>query len=215
MMVRKFIPACAALGLFIAVYAPAFAVPSLIRPRIELAIPLIIAISLAMALLFIWLLARRGAGFSAFGFAIPSRQGYRFALLLGPPLAVAVVWLSRVFPSKPPIDVSHFPPWMIGMYFVVAAPIQEEIIFRGLIQSFLQQRWPGNFSVPGLSVSPSIIFVTILFGAMHLGSGPAVAIGASALAVLAGELRRLSGSLLPAVLVHALFNLVDALWPGT
>jgi len=42
----------------------------------------------------------------------------------------------------------------------------------------------------------------------------AVAMGAMVLALLAGELRRQSGSLLPAVLVHAPFNLVDALWPG-
>ena len=192
---------------------PAFAVVSVIRPRVELAIPLVIGISLSMALLLVFLLARHGSEFVAFGFTMPRERDFRFGLFLGLPLALAIVWLCRMFPSKSPFDVSRFPAWMIGLYFVVAAPIQEEIIFRGLIQSFLQERWQSNFSVFGYSFSPAVVCAAMMFSVVHLGAGPAVAIGAMALGLLAGELRRHSGSLVPAVFVHALFNLTDALWP--
>jgi membrane protease YdiL (CAAX protease family) len=42
--------------------------------------------------------------------------------------------------------------------------------------------------------------------------GAVVALGAVILGLVAGELRRGSGSLLPAMIVHACFNCVDAVW---
>jgi len=47
------------LGLFVAVYGPAFAAVSLIRPTARAAVPLITSISLAIALVLIFTLARR------------------------------------------------------------------------------------------------------------------------------------------------------------
>ena len=214
MTLRNIRPSFFALGLLVAVYLPAFAVASLVRPRVELAVALVIGISLSIALLLIFALARHDSRIDAFGFKSPQRHDFSVGLLLAPPLAVAVVWLSRLFPSKPPLDVSTFPVWMIGLYFVVAAPIQEEIIFRGLIQSFLQQRWQSTFRAFGTAFSPAVACTAILFSLAHIGAGPVVLIGAMALSLLAGELRRRSGSLIPAVLVHAIFNLTDALWPG-
>jgi membrane protease YdiL (CAAX protease family) len=96
---------------------------------------------------------------------------------------------------------------MLWLYFGVGASIQEEVIFRGLLQSFLEQRWITLFLVFGASLSPAVLFAATLFGIIHLGSGPIVLAGAIVLGLVAGELRRRSGSLLPAVIVHALFNL--------
>ena len=214
MTFRNIRPALLALGLLAAAYLPAFGVVSFIRPRAELAVPLVIGISFSIALLLIFFLARHGPGFREFGFRAPQGRGFAVGLLLAPPLALAAVWLSRMFPSKPPFDVSAFPAWMIGLDFVVAASIQEEVIFRGLIQSFLQQRWQSTFSVFGKALSPAVGCTAILFSVLHAGAGPVVVAGAMALSLLAGELRRRTGSLMPAVLVHALFNLTDALWPG-
>src|SRR5258706_10920511 len=118
-MLRKIQPAFLALGLLAAVYLPAFAVVSLIRPQVKLMILLVIGISFCLALLLIWLLARRGSGFHTFGFRVPQRRDFPAGLLLGPPLAVAVVWLSRKFPAKQPFDVSGFPAWMIVLYFIL------------------------------------------------------------------------------------------------
>jgi len=201
------------IGLFLAVYIPAFVTTALVRPRVEIAIPLIIAITSLVALTLVLLLARPPAGIAEFGFRIPTARYLAIATAVGLTLGVAVTFLSHLFPSKPPFDVSRLAPWMIGLYFIIGSPIQEEIIFRGLIQSMLERRWMITFSVFGGSLSGAVAFTAVLFGIIHLEAGVAVATGAIILGLGAGELRRRSGSLLPAIIVHAVFNAADAFWP--
>src|SRR6266481_3305238 len=201
------------IGLFLAVYIPAFVTTALVRPRVEIAIPLIIAITSLVALTLVLLLARPPTGIAEFGFRIPNTRYLAIGAALGFTLGVAVTFLSHLFPSKPPFDVSRFAPWMIGLYFIIGSPIQEEIIFRGLIQSILERRWMITFPVFGGSLSGAVAFTAVLFGIIHLEAGMGVATGAIILGLVAGELRRRSGSLLPAVIVHALFNAADAFWP--
>jgi membrane protease YdiL (CAAX protease family) len=64
----------------------------------------------------------------------------------------------------------------------------------------------------GGSLSGAVVFSAVLFGVIHLESGAIVALGALILGFVAGELRRRSGSLLPAIIVHALCNASDAFW---
>jgi len=200
------------IGLFLVVYIPAFVTTALIRLRLEVAIPLIIAITFLIAFILIILLARPPEGIAEFGFRTPSASHLAIATAVGLPLGVAVTFLSHLFPSKPPFDVSRFAPWMIGLYFIIGSPIQEEIIFRGLIQSMLERRWMITSSVFGASLSWAVLFTATLFGIIHLEAGALVAIGAIVLGLVAGELRRRSGSLLPAIMVHVLFNAADAFW---
>ncbi len=200
------------IGLFVAVYVPAFVTTTLIRPRIEIAIPLVIGITLSVPLILVFLLTRRAAGFAEFGFCIPDSRYIAIAGAFGLTLGLAITLLSHLLPSKPPFDVSGFAPWRIWLYFVIGSPIQEEIIFRGLIQSILERRWMITFSVFGTSLSGAVIYTAALFGIIHLGASAVVAAGAIVLRLVAGELRRRSGSLLPAVILHALFNAADAFW---
>lgn len=108
---------------------------------------------------------------------------------------------------------SALPLWILTLYFGLAAPIQEEIIFRGLLQSFLEQRWVTPGRVLGVPTSPAVLVAATLFGLVHFDGGPAVAACALVLGLLAGELRRRSGSLVPAIIAHALFNLPGLMWP--
>ncbi|MGB6603528.1 MAG: type II CAAX endopeptidase family protein [Steroidobacteraceae bacterium] len=203
----------AALALFVAVYFPAFAAVSLLRPPVQVAVPLIIGISLAVALLLIVALARSASDLARFGFRTSTPRYIALAVLLGTPLALLAGVLSHLFPAKSPIDTSGFPLWMLGLYFGAGASIQEEVIFRGLLQSFLQEQWTRSFLWFGVPVSPAVLFAATLFGVIHFDSGASVAVGAIVLGLVAGELRRRSGSLLPAVILHALFNGIALLWP--
>src|SRR6266566_4560480 len=200
-------------GLFVVVYVPAFVTTALVRPRVEIAIPLIIAITSLVAFTLVLLFARPPAGIAEFGFHIPQSRYVVSATVFGLTIGLAVTLLSHLLPSKPPFDVSGLAPWMIGLYFIIGSPIQEEIIFRGLIQSMLERRWMITFSVFGGSLSGAVAFTAVLFGIIHLEAGVAVATGAITLGLVAGELRRRSGSLLPAIMVHAVFNAADAFWP--
>jgi membrane protease YdiL (CAAX protease family) len=195
-------------ALFVTVYVPAFIATALVRPRIELAIALIIASSLLIAIFLIFLFARTRSGFAEFGFRIPSSRYVGIALALGLTLGLVAAFLNHLVPSKPPSDASGFVPWKIGLYFIVGASVQEEVIFRGLIQSMVEELWAASFRICGISISGAVAFTAALFGLIHLEVGVAVALSAVMLGLVAGELRRRSGSLLPAIVVHALFNCV-------
>ena len=70
-------------GLFVVVYVPAFVTTALVRPRIDIAIPLIIAITSLVALILMFLLARRPAGIAEFGFRIPHSRYLVVATVFG------------------------------------------------------------------------------------------------------------------------------------
>jgi len=199
-------------GLFVAVYVPAFIATALLRPHTELGIALIIAITLLVAMLLIFLLTSAREGFKEFGFRLPRSRYAGIALASGLALGLVAAFLNHLLPSKPPFDVSGFAPWKIGLYFIVGASIQEEVIFRGLIPSTVEKRWALIFSVCGVPISGAVAFTAVLFGIIHLEVGAVVALGAVILGLVAGELRRRSGSLLPAIIVHAFFNCADAVW---
>jgi membrane protease YdiL (CAAX protease family) len=199
-------------ALFVAVYVPAFIATALVRPRIELAIALIIAISLLIAVLLIFLFARARRGFAEFGFRIPGSRYVGIALALGLTLGLLAAFLNHLFPSKPPYDVSGFVAWKIALYFIVGASVQEEVIFRGLIQSIVEERLAASFRICSISISGAVAFTATLFGVVHLEVGVAVALSAVMLGLVAGELRRRSESLLPAIVVHSIFNCVDSVW---
>jgi membrane protease YdiL (CAAX protease family) len=192
-------------------YFPAFAATAFLRPPLPVAISLIIGISLCAALVAMVWLSTRGTGFAAFGFAAPPVRSMIPAITIGVPLALGAVWLASAFPSPAPIDIASLAPWQQVLFFVIAAPVQEEIIFRGLIQSMLQMRLPGAVAIRSAQLSYSVLCTAVLFAIVHMGSGFATIVGALVLSVLAGELRRRTGSLLPAMLVHSLFNIATML----
>jgi membrane protease YdiL (CAAX protease family) len=84
---------------------------------------------------------------------------------------------------------------------VVVAPVLEEMIFRGLVQSVLRsvfRPWP------------TVIAASVVFAAIHYSAVTWVALPALlALALTLGWLYERTGSLWPGILVHAGFNLVN------
>jgi hypothetical protein len=120
-----------AVALFAAVYIPAFVTTALIRPPVQSAIPLVIGISLSIALVVIFLLARRSAGISEFGFTVPTFRYVGLAGLLGLPLGLVITWLNHQFPSKPPFDVSGLTPWRSGFISLSVLLSRRRLFFGG------------------------------------------------------------------------------------
>lgn len=204
--------AAMALILFIAVYAPAFGAVAWFHPSVQLAIPLIIVVSATLALLIICVLSRRPTGMAEFGLE-QSASSYVLAALAGGVLiGAALAFAAALSPHPSPLDLSKLRPWMVFAYFVLAAPLQEELIFRGLLQTVIARSVPS--SATGWITHLPVVLIALLFGAIHLDSGIVVATGALILGLVAGELRRLSGSLIPAMLFHAILNAASALWPA-
>jgi membrane protease YdiL (CAAX protease family) len=198
--------------LFIGVYVPAFVVTALIKPQPQAAIPLVIGVSLAIALVFIYVLSSDATGFAEFGFTPSSYRYIASAAALGVPIGLGLTFLVSRFNATNPFGEVSLRPWMIVIYFIVGTPVQEEVIFRGLLQTTLGHRLAGSFSFLGITLSFAAIIIAVLFGLIHLAVGILTAIAAFVLGLLAGELRRRSSSLLPAIVVHAIFNAFSAMW---
>jgi membrane protease YdiL (CAAX protease family) len=201
-----------ALILFAAVYAPAFALVVWLHPSVQITIPLIILVSAGLAVLFVAFLARGTKGIAEFGVAKSPATYVIAATLAGVVVGGALAYLAALYPAPSPLDLSKLPPWVIFVDFALAAPIQEELIFRGLLQTTIARVVP----VPGgfWAIHFPVVFVAALFGVIHLDSGIVVAASAVLLGLIAGELRRMSGSLVPAILFHALLNAASALLPA-
>ena len=197
--------------LFAAAYGPAFLTVALLKLRPFEAVPVIIVISLAVAILLIDVVSRRAGGFAQFGFRFCHYRYTAAAIVFGVPIAWALTILVNHLSSAPPPPEVSFRPWMTFLYFVVGAAIQEEIIFRGLLQTTLARQFPAMLSFFGTSLSYAAIIVALLFGLIHLKINPITAAAAFVLGLLSGELRHRSGSLLPAILVHAVFNAFAAI----
>ena len=197
--------------LFAATYGPAFLTVALLKLRPFEAVPVIIVISLAVAILLIKVVSGRAGGFAQFGFRFCHYRYIAAAIVFGVPIAWAVTILVNHLSSGPPPREVSFSPWMTFLYFVVGVAIQEEIIFRGLLQTTVVRQFPATLSFFGTSLSYAAIIVALLFGLIHLEVNPITAAAAFVLGLFSGELRHRSGSLLPAILVHAVFNAFAAI----
>ena len=136
----------------------------------------------------------------------------RHRVSVSAPISIMVALLLGNAHEPGPLAGLQLSPWLVVLCFVVGAPVQEEVIFRGLLQTTLAH--PGTLAAAprvtsAVAASP---WVAVLFGAVHLVVGPYTAVAAFVLGVMAGEFRRRSGSLIPAVICHAFFNLGGILW---
>ena len=197
--------------LFAAAYGPAFLIVALLKLRPFEAVPVIIGISTVVSILLIAVLSGRSRGFAQYGFRFCHYRYMAAAIVLGAPVAWPLTILVNRLNSGPPPPEWSFRPWMTFLYFVVGAAIQEEIIFRGLLQTTLARQFPATLLFFGTSISCAAIIVALLFGLIHLEVNPITAEAAFVLGLLSGELRHRSGSLLPAILVHAVFNAFAAI----
>ena len=84
---------------------------------------------------------------------------------------------------------------------VVLAPVVEEIVYRGLLQSTLRNYFRGPW--------PTVLLASALFAAMHMNPHAFPAL--FALGVVLGYNYERTGRLLAPMLIHALFNGVSVL----
>lgn len=159
----------------------------------------------------------RGAGWSALGCGL-GRIGddIRLALaglllLIAPLLGLAAV-LDRIEPYRHAIVdflSAHHDPLSIGLVAfaaVVAAPIAEEFLFRRVLQGWLEgwldpqaPRWGGVVA---------IVLSSLAFALAHLGQGLAW-VPLFFFGLVVGTLARQTGSIVPGIILHALFNAVS------
>jgi membrane protease YdiL (CAAX protease family) len=200
--------------LFVAVYAPASALAAGLHLQLATTVPFVMFLTLITAGIGIRVLAvRTPGGLARYGFSVPALKYVVAAVLVSAPVAIFVALLLASAHEAGPLAGLSLAPWMVVLYFVVGAPIQEEVIFRGLLQTTLAiGAAPPTTPSPKYEIAASLL-VALLFGCIHFVVGRYTAAAAFILGAIAGEFRRRSGSLIPAVLCHAFFNLAGIIWP--
>lgn len=159
-----------------------------------------------------WLAARGGTA-ADFGFVVGRRgedlrlAAAGLALVVAPLLACAAL-LDRIVPYEHPLVeflATHHDATSVTLVVlaaVVVAPLVEEIFFRRVLQGWLEKRFPGDDG--GMAVG----LASAAFAAAHAGQGLAF-LPLFPLAVVLGRLASRTGSIVPCVLLHALFNAVS------
>jgi len=157
------------------------------------------------------LLLNRGS-LTGYGFTKGSfRLGGKIFLWVIPTAVLSVlgfIALRSGAPVKPGLGYS---PLQSILFVWIYASTCEEIFTRGLLQSFLSPLAGYGFNLSKkLRLSLPVIFSGLYFGLMHIVAidrmGPPVIVLTTLLGLVAGYYREKSGSLIPAIIIHALFN---------
>lgn len=163
-------------------------------------------------------LRRRGASWVMLGFHVADwpaalKQALGTVLLVVVPLLALAAVLDRLVPYRHPLvdflaehrDAPSLA--LVWLAATVTAPIVEEFFFRRVLQGWLET---GLRSIvgPARAGGLAIAGAALAFALAHLGQGLAW-VPLTALGVVLGILARQTGSIVPGILAHALFNAVS------
>jgi len=154
-----------------------------------------------------------GGRWSEFGLGLGSFHWSPMLLLWVLPTAILTIMQLAASRGRPSDDPHPLGPVQTVLRIWVVASIAEEVPTRGLIQGLLAPLSATGFHVAGVLVSVSILLAALAFAAMHLvlvrkmgAKAVPVIVLAFLLGCVTGVYRQTTGSLIPAVIVHMLFN---------
>jgi membrane protease YdiL (CAAX protease family) len=168
------------------------------------------SVMLVFSLAIMWVIPR--VSFPDFGFAT---RTYRFKptilLWVLPTGLLSSLAILASGGAKAPGPAAGMSQLQLVIFVWIYASVCEEVLTRGLLQTLVTGKSPGVERARRLSTP--VLVSGLFFGAMHLvlipSMGPAAAapiLLATLLGFVAAHYREATGSLLPAILVHALFN---------
>lgn len=179
---------------------------------------------LLLTLVTMWVMHRKAGLY--YGFSWGENLSYgrftRWAVILGFIGLLSVVVLNVihfVLTKKPPVG---FPPENLVsriLFIWVWSSLVEEVLFRGLFQSmvcgldrtvFTIRKAPLTMAVLLSGGAFACLHLTLLFQGMDWVFVMGIFINTLLLGLLSGYLREKTGSLIPAIYVHIIFNIVGS-----
>jgi hypothetical protein len=165
---------------------------------------------------FILILILSKGKIKEYGFKISGDLRLKQTKIVGFIAGLIVTSYVLYLPVKPPPGTEDFTFLQVVILIWIYASICEEVLTRGLIQGYLSPLSPYGFSIFGLRISLPVLFAALFFGAMHIAllttgldsfSVWAIVISAFIMGIIAGYYREKTESLIPAILIHMLFNI--------
>jgi membrane protease YdiL (CAAX protease family) len=148
-------------------------------------------------------------------------KGIRLKALVRPTVValvfgIIITALGELLPMTGFEFMEDFTLLQIILFVWIYASVSEELLTRGLLQGFLRPLDKYGLTVFNFYMSVPVLVAALFFGLMHLGlltmgaSGSAVLVvvlSGIILGVIAGYYRERTESIVPAIVVHALFNI--------
>ena len=208
-----------ALALTVAVFLAAYYAPKIIRIPLGSFIPSSFVTHSFMAGLSIaamWLISK--GKLSAFGFRMGTYKfSPRILLWVLPTAALATLQAMTLPHGQTPHGFIQLSKIQTVIFIWIYSSVCEETLVRGLLQTLLGKPAQAGAAI-GRKLSLPVVVSGVFFGAMHLvlirliGSAAIpIAVMATFLGLIAAHYRERTGSLLPALFVHALFNIGGSL----
>ncbi len=169
---------------------------------------------MAVTLLLILLLSR--GRLSSYGFRVPTNMPLLRIFLLGLGVGIVANITAALLPGEGLTFMEDYPFLYIVIFVWIYRSIYEEILMRGLVQSFLSPLKEFGFVVYKVRISLPVLLSALFFALIHImlltmGVDIFTVLGIVVfgfiLGIIAGYYRELTDSLIPAVVVHALFNI--------
>lgn len=128
-----------------------------------------------------------------------------FAAVYGVTILVGMLVQEPDTPFKQMLDTSYGVRVAVGLVAVLTAPLAEEVLYRGVLYPAVAKRFGAVAAV----VAVSALF--LLVHAEQYASAPAIMLPLGVLSVALTTLRAVSGSIMPSVILHVLFNGVQVI----
>ncbi len=176
-------------------------------------LPVTHTVMLILSFILICLLSK--GRISTYGLKMPEIRFLKQPLLIGTLVGIIVGGLSLFLPEREIGFMRNFSFLQIVIFVWIYASISEELLTRGLIQGFLEPLIKYKISLSRSHVSVPMLVGALFFGLMHLGLLAmnvdiffvlAVVFFAIVLGLVAGHYRETTGSIIPSIVVHMLFN---------
>ena len=152
---------------------------------------------------------------STYGFKMAGNIKLEPIIFLSLGIGIVGTLIQSRLPMKEPGFIENFSFIQVVIFIWIYASICEEVLTRGLIQGYLTPLTRYGFTVFKLTISIPVLISALFFASMHLmllttGMGSAavfsIVLFAFILGIIAGHYREKTGSLIPAIIVHMLFN---------
>lgn len=169
---------------------------------------------------FILILFLSRGKISEYGFKITDNLRLKQTIIVGSVAGLIITGSALVFPVNAPPGVEEFSFVQAVIFVWIYASICEEVLTRGLIFGYLSPLKRYSFLILKLRISLPVLVSALFFGAMHLGllsvgldsfSVSVIVVSGFIMGVIAGYYREKTESIIPAIIVHMLFNICGSI----
>jgi len=169
-----------------------------------------------MAISIIVMLILSKGKISIYGFKIGENVQLKQIALVSLGIGIIGALIQSSLPGKSLAFIEKYSFLQVVIVIWIYASICEEVLTRGLIQGYLMPLTKYGFAVFKLRISVPVLVGALFFASMHimlLTMGIAtftvitIVLFALILGIIAGYHREKTGSIIPAIIVHILFNL--------